>query len=516
MKKFKKIFLLLFSITLIGIVRINHADAGTFYYERGEGQTYFEIKDFKTYVKGDDIQTYFKSWLADDMTTIHLPDYLNFNNLDPSIDKNTVTGWQNIAELYNNIAVYNTNHDDYDKAKNIFSQLVAALGNYFASVKPNDNTPVITILSSPNAITLDPVKSSTITATITTKTGEVFTDTDLNKCFFYIGDGNSTYWRKDSVSLVNGKCSYTWTPDKNSVIGNHGVFVTLQKSSWTGPITYASFDTLPGNRMSSLVKVCQNSSCSAPTGGSFIATKYTVTLGSLESNPIFKVFESDPDTAQGMVNDDPGSMCYFYIGDNKGGWIRKGSSPFEGRSANDNNQPNCEYGWDYTGSPVGKHGFVSTYYDAGEHPTSAIKGASGTIYINVCASGTTNCQPIPDQPAGNDGPSTDGGSGGGGGGGGTTVGGFNGSVSGNDFMDKLKGEFKTLEDAFDFYIATNIIGLVAFIAVLVGGIMLLTAGGDPAKATKGKKSMIYGVVALIVGALSYGIVAYVINLVNTR
>jgi hypothetical protein len=46
--------------------------------------------------------------------------------------------------------------------------------------------------------------------------------------------------------------------------------------------------------------------------------------------------------------------------------------------------------------------------------------------------------------------------------------------------------------------------------------MLLTAGGDPAKATKGKKTLSYAALALIFGALSYGIVTYVVNLVNTR
>ena len=59
------------------------------------------------------------------------------------------------------------------------------------------------------------------------------------------------------------------------------------------------------------------------------------------------------------------------------------------------------------------------------------------------------------------------------------------------------------------------VGILAFLSFLVAGIIYITSGGDPAKAEKAKKTMIWSVVALVVMVLSYGIVTITINAINS-
>ncbi len=63
--------------------------------------------------------------------------------------------------------------------------------------------------------------------------------------------------------------------------------------------------------------------------------------------------------------------------------------------------------------------------------------------------------------------------------------------------------------------AMDTVGILAFLSFLVAGIIYITSGGDPAKAEKAKKTMIWSVVALVVMVLSYGIVTITINAINS-
>jgi predicted small integral membrane protein len=56
-----------------------------------------------------------------------------------------------------------------------------------------------------------------------------------------------------------------------------------------------------------------------------------------------------------------------------------------------------------------------------------------------------------------------------------------------------------------------VIGLVAAIMIVVGGVNYMTAQGDPSKVTKGKKIMITGLVGLIIALLAFAIVNFVLN-----
>lgn len=54
-------------------------------------------------------------------------------------------------------------------------------------------------------------------------------------------------------------------------------------------------------------------------------------------------------------------------------------------------------------------------------------------------------------------------------------------------------------------------GVVAAIAIIYGGVSMMTAAGDPAKITKGKKAIFGGVIGLIIVLLAGAIVNFVLK-----
>ena len=57
----------------------------------------------------------------------------------------------------------------------------------------------------------------------------------------------------------------------------------------------------------------------------------------------------------------------------------------------------------------------------------------------------------------------------------------------------------------------GIMGVICIIFVVVGGVQYLTSGGDAAKVEKGKKTILYALIGLIICALAFAIVQFVIN-----
>ena len=57
-----------------------------------------------------------------------------------------------------------------------------------------------------------------------------------------------------------------------------------------------------------------------------------------------------------------------------------------------------------------------------------------------------------------------------------------------------------------------IIGAVAVIMIIVGGIRYVTSGGDANAATSARNTIMYAVVGLIVAALAYALVQFVISI----
>ena len=63
-------------------------------------------------------------------------------------------------------------------------------------------------------------------------------------------------------------------------------------------------------------------------------------------------------------------------------------------------------------------------------------------------------------------------------------------------------------------IINTVIGIsstVALVFIIIGGVKYMTANGDSGKITKAKDTILYAVIGLIVCALSYGIVNWIIS-----
>ena len=57
----------------------------------------------------------------------------------------------------------------------------------------------------------------------------------------------------------------------------------------------------------------------------------------------------------------------------------------------------------------------------------------------------------------------------------------------------------------------GIIGIVAVVMIIIGGINFMTSAGDPGKVKKGKDTILYGIIGLVVALLAFAIVNFVLN-----
>lgn len=86
----------------------------------------------------------------------------------------------------------------------------------------------------------------------------------------------------------------------------------------------------------------------------------------------------------------------------------------------------------------------------------------------------------------------------------------------SDGIEATKGSFGTRTELTT--IVTGIIngvlyviGILAVIMVIIGGVQYTTSGGDSAAVTKAKNTILYGIVGLVIAILAYAIVNFVIN-----
>ena len=56
----------------------------------------------------------------------------------------------------------------------------------------------------------------------------------------------------------------------------------------------------------------------------------------------------------------------------------------------------------------------------------------------------------------------------------------------------------------------GILGLVCVIVMIIGGVTYMTSGGDAGKVKKGKDTILYGLIGLVICALAYVLVNFVI------
>ncbi len=71
----------------------------------------------------------------------------------------------------------------------------------------------------------------------------------------------------------------------------------------------------------------------------------------------------------------------------------------------------------------------------------------------------------------------------------------------------------TFESDFKYIInwIVGVVGLVAVVVIIIGGVTYMTSNGDPGKVKKAKDTILYGIIGLLVCALAFAIVNFVIG-----
>lgn len=62
----------------------------------------------------------------------------------------------------------------------------------------------------------------------------------------------------------------------------------------------------------------------------------------------------------------------------------------------------------------------------------------------------------------------------------------------------------------------GVLGIVAVVVIIIGGVGYMTSGGDAGKVKKSKDTILYGLIGLIIVALSFAIVNFVIGNILTN
>lgn len=60
-----------------------------------------------------------------------------------------------------------------------------------------------------------------------------------------------------------------------------------------------------------------------------------------------------------------------------------------------------------------------------------------------------------------------------------------------------------------------IVGMVAVVMIILGGVNYATSQGDPGKVKKGKDTILYGIIGLVIAILAFAIVNFVLGAIQT-
>ena len=56
-----------------------------------------------------------------------------------------------------------------------------------------------------------------------------------------------------------------------------------------------------------------------------------------------------------------------------------------------------------------------------------------------------------------------------------------------------------------------IVGMIAVVMIILGGVNYATSQGDPGKVKKGKDTILYGIIGLVISILAFAIVNFVLG-----
>jgi glucose uptake protein GlcU len=80
------------------------------------------------------------------------------------------------------------------------------------------------------------------------------------------------------------------------------------------------------------------------------------------------------------------------------------------------------------------------------------------------------------------------------------------SVGGNDNQVKLEDRIRSITNILLF-----VLGVIAVIAIIIGGFKYVTSNGDASQTKSAKDTILYAVVGLVVAILAYAIVGFILN-----
>ncbi len=85
--------------------------------------------------------------------------------------------------------------------------------------------------------------------------------------------------------------------------------------------------------------------------------------------------------------------------------------------------------------------------------------------------------------------------------------------TGTDAQTAATGDSRDLMSILQLIInvALGVIGFVAVVMIIVGGVQYTTSSGDTAKVTKAKNTILYGVVGLVIALLAFAIVNFILT-----
>ncbi|MDO4219769.1 MAG: pilin [Candidatus Saccharibacteria bacterium] len=60
-----------------------------------------------------------------------------------------------------------------------------------------------------------------------------------------------------------------------------------------------------------------------------------------------------------------------------------------------------------------------------------------------------------------------------------------------------------------------VVGMVAVVMIILGGVNYATSQGDPGKVKKGKDTIMYGIIGLVIAILAFAIINFIIGMLGT-
>ena len=94
----------------------------------------------------------------------------------------------------------------------------------------------------------------------------------------------------------------------------------------------------------------------------------------------------------------------------------------------------------------------------------------------------------------------------------STSGDLTGCTSGNNAIknDSNKNDLMQTVNTI-INVVIGVIGFVAVVVIILGGVQYTTSAGDPGKVKKAKDTILYGIVGLVVALLAFAIVNFVLS-----